>query len=527
MTFLSRNTIGFAFATSLAFGGTVSEANTFQYAFRIDPASLDPHALAETFTLSWLGQVYEPLVGRGKELELVPALATSWEQTEPTVWRFQLRDDVVFAGGEPFSADDVIFSLERAKMEGSDMGYTLDSVVDMRKVDDLTVELVTSTPNPILPVQITSTYIMSKSWAESNGALNPASLRTGDENFASNNVNGTGAFQIVERQSGVRTVFEPNQDWWGEPEHNLTRVIFTPIESDATRVSALLSGELDMMYPVPEQDAERIEAAGDYSVLRGSELRTIFLNMDHARDELLYSNVEGVNPFQDIRVRKAFYHAIDIEAIRDRVMGGTSRIAGIMVAPGINGYDESLDERLLSFDPEAAQDLLREAGYEDGFQLGMDCPNDRYVNDELICQSIVGMLARVGIDVDLQAQTRSRYFEKILAKDMSFSLLGWQPLSYDSHSTLQDVIHTPRGSLGSWNVGAYSNATIDELTAEIETETSPDKRQALISEALGLHREDIGHIPLHQAGIAWGVHENVDLVLRSDDSLELKWVQVK
>ncbi|TVQ53119.1 MAG: ABC transporter substrate-binding protein, partial [Rhodobacteraceae bacterium] len=462
----------------------------------------------------------------GKELELAPALATRWEQPEPTVWRFHLREGVTFAGGEPFTADDVIFSLERARMEGSDMGYTIASVIEMRKVDDFTVDLVTAQPNPILPVQITSTYMMSKAWAEENGAESPASVRTGAENFASANANGTGAFRITARQPGVRTVFEPNESWWGEPEHNLTEVIFTPIESNATRVAALLSGEIDMMYPVPEQDAARINATGQHSVLQGFELRTIFLNMDQGREELLDSSVTGANPLKDLRVRQAIYQAIDIEALRDRVMGGTSRIAGTMVAPGINGYDPSLDERLLPFDPAASQALLADAGYPDGFAMGMDCPNDRYVNDERICQAIVGMLARVGIEVDLLAQTRSRFFEKILARDTTFSLLGWQPLSFDAHSTLQDIIHTPVGDFGTWNVGSYSNPEIDALTVKIETETDPEARQALISQALGLHREDIGHIPLHQAGLAWGVRDGVEVVLRSDDSLELKWVRV-
>src|ERR1700719_337307 len=156
----------------------VGEANakTFRYAYRIDPASLDPHALAETVTLSWLGQIYEPLVGRGKKLELVPALAEKWEQPAPNVWRFHLRSGVKFANGQPFTADDVVFSLARVKMEGSDMAYTVSSVTEVKKIDDLTVDLVMSKPNPILPVQITSTYIMSKAWATASGAEKPASV---------------------------------------------------------------------------------------------------------------------------------------------------------------------------------------------------------------------------------------------------------------------------------------------------------------------------------------------------------------
>jgi peptide/nickel transport system substrate-binding protein len=514
----------FVVLCSLAFWSPALAA-TLKYAYRVDPASLDPYALAETFTLSWLGQVYEPLVGRGKNLELVPALATSWEQPEPTIWRFHLREGVKFANGEPFTADDVVFSISRVKMEGSDLAYTVSTVTEAKKVDGMTVDLVMSKPNPILPMQITSTYIMSKSWALANGAGSPASVKAKIENFASTHANGTGPFKIVERQVGVKTTLAGNDNWWGKREGNLTDVVFTPIQSDATRVAALLSGEVDLVYPIPQQDISRVNASGQSEVLQGYELRTMFLNMDQSRDELLESSVKGKNPFKDRRVRQAIYQAIDMTAIRDRIMGGTSHNAGILIAPGINGYDASLDTRL-SFDPEASKKLLAEAGYPNGFEFGMDCPNDRYVNDEKICVAIVGMLARVGLKVNLLAQTRTKYFEKILSRNTTFSLLGWQPLSYDAHSTLQDVCNTPQDKIGTYNVGSYSNKKVDELTTEIETEVDPTKRQALIGEALKIEKDDIGHIPLHQAGLAWGVRKGVHVVLRADDSLELKWVTV-
>ena len=502
-----------------------ARAETFRYAFRVDPATLDPQAIAETFTLSWLGQIYEPLVGRGKSLELVPALATKWEQPDPLTWRFFLRPKVTFQGGEPFTADDVVFSIARAKMDGSDMGYTVNAVKEVRKVDDLTVDLILEKPNPILPYQITSTYMMSKSWAEANGAGKPASVKAKVENFASTNTNGTGPFKIKARQAGVRTVLEPHEAWWGKREHNLTEVVFTPIQADATRVAALLSGEVDMVYPVPQQDVARINATGKFEVLQGSELRTIFLNMDQKRDELLESSVKGKNPLKDVRVRKAIYQAIDIQAIKDRIMGGSSRIAGIMVAPGITGYDATLDTRY-AFDLEASKKLLAEAGYPDGFEMGMDCPNDRYVNDERICQAIVGMMARAGIKVNLLAQTRTKYFEKILGRNTTFSLLGWQPLSYDAHSTFQETTHTPVDKSGTYNVGSYSNPKIDELIHAMETEGDAGKRQALISQALALEKADIAHIPLHQAALAWGVRKGVSLTQKADDVLELKWVRV-
>jgi peptide/nickel transport system substrate-binding protein len=368
--------------------------------------------------------------------------------------------------------------------------------------------------------------MMSKAWSEKNNAAAPASIKAKQENFATSNANGTGPFMIKERQVGVKTVLVPNPAWWGPKESNVTEVIFTPIQSDATRVAALLSGEVDMVYPVPQQDVARVNGTGKHQVLTGFELRTIFLNMDQARDQLLESNIKGKNPFKDKRVRQAIYQAIDIAAIKSRIMGGTSHIAGTMVAPGINGYDAKLDVRL-PFDPEASKKLLAEAGYAGGFEIGMDCPNDRYVNDEKICQAVVGMLARVGIKVNLLAQTRSKYFEKILSRNQTFSLLGWQPLSYDAHSTLQDTTETPTAKIGTYNIGAFSNKKIDQLTDQIEKEVDPAKRQALITEALTIEKQEIGHIPLHQAGLAWGVRKGVSVLLRNDDSLELKWVNVE
>lgn len=503
-----------------------AEGKTFRYAYRVDPASLDPHALAETFTLSWLGQVYEPLVGRGKNLELVPALATKWEQPEPNVWRFHLREGVKFADGTPFTADDVIFSLQRVKKDGSDMAYTVASVTDIKKVDDHTVDLVMAKPNPILPVQITSTYMMSKAWAEKNGATAPASVKAKVENFATTNANGTGPFAIASRQAGVKTELVPNPNWWGEKQSNVSKVVFTPIQSDATRVAALLSGEVDMVYPVPQQDVARIEGSEATKVLKGSELRTMMLAMDQHRDELQNSDAKGKNPLKDKRVRQAIYQAIDMNAIRDRIMGGTSHIAGTMIAPGINGYDPKLDTRAAPYDPEASKKLLAEAGYPNGFSFTMDCSNDRYVNDERICQAIVGMLGRVGLKVTLNAQTRTKFFEKVLGRDTSFAMIGWQPLSYDAHSTLQDTMNTPVDKVGTYNVGNYSNPKVDELTQKIEVEVDPAKRNAMIFEAMTLDKEDYGHIPVHQAGIAWGVRKGVNVVLRSDDSLELKWVSL-
>jgi len=282
-----------------------------------------------------------------------------------------------------------------------------------------------------------------------------------------------------------------------------------------------------MMEPVPLQDVDRLRANPALKILQGPELRTIFLGMDQARPELLYSSVKGKNPFKDLRVRKAFYQAIDIEAIHNRIMRGASTPTALMIAPGINGFVPELNKRL-PYDPQAAKKLLAEAGYPNGFEVGMNCPNDRYVNDSEICQAVAAMLAHVGVKVNLTTETKATYFAKILKRDTSFYLLGWTPGSYDAHNPLFALMSTPaEGGQGQFNLGGYSNPRVDELTKAIASETDPKKRQAMITEAFKIHQDDVGHLPLHQQALTWGMKRNVELVQLPDNFNYLRWVQVK
>ena len=515
--------LGVALAFALA---QPAAAKTLKWANDGDVSSMDPYFLNESFLLGFLGNVYEPLVARGKEQELTPALALSWEQTSPTVWRFHLRPDVKFADGSPFSADDVLFSFDRVRSEGSDLKAYLTTVKEVKKVDPLTVDFITGQPNPLLPSDIAFWYIMSKTWAEKNDAAKVASVKKNEENYATRHVDGTGPFMVTAREPDVKTTAVPNPNWWGKPEHDLTEVDFSVIKSDATRVAALLSGEVDMVYTVPIQDVERINSTPQRKVLQGPEMRTIFLGMDQWRDELANSDVKGKNPFKDVRVRRAFYQAIDEDTIVKKVMRGAATASGLMVAPSVNGWDAELNKRY-PYDPDAAKKLLDEAGYPKGFTVGMNCPNDRYVNDEQICQAVVAMLAKVGVKVSLLAETKSKYFAKILARNTSFYLLGWTPGTYDAQNAMFNLMATPNDSgQGKFNLGKYSNKRFDELTALVTSESDPKKRNAEIHEAFKVHEEEIGHIPLHQQALAWGIKDNVHLVQRPDNIFVWKWVTV-
>ncbi len=507
---------------------TSASAQTVRIANQGDALSLDPHSLNESLQLSVDSNAYEALVGWNQKLEMVPMLATSWKQMSPTVWRFELRKGVNFYDGTPFTADDVVFTMARIAGDGSDMKTYANEVKETRKIDSHTVEIETKTALPILPQILSQVYIMSKKWCEDNNATRPVDRRKGIENTASFKTNGTGPFHVRERQPGVRTVFVRNPRYWGKIEGNVQEVIFTPIANPATRVAALLSGEVDVMEPVPVQDVARINANAGTRVLAGPELRTIFLGMDQKRDELLFSNVKGKNPFKDKRVRQAFYQAIDIEGIKKTVMRDASRPTALMVGPGINGWSEAQDKRL-PHDTEAAKKLLAEAGYPNGFEVGMNCPNDRYVNDAQICQAVAANLSRIGVKVNLQAETKGTYFPKILRRDTSFYLLGWTPSTYDAHNPLNALMRCPDDKTGSgqFNLGSYCNPKLDELTVQLGAETDKAKRDAMIREGFQIHADDVGHLPLHQQTLAWGVSKNVELTQLADNYMLFKWITIK
>lgn len=512
-------------AAALATGA--ASAQTVRIGNQGDALSMDPHSLNESLQLTVTGNVYEPLVARDRNLKLVPGLATSWKQTSPTVWRFELRKGVEFHDGTPFTADDVLFTFARAAGEGSDMKSYVNDVKDVRKVDSHTVDVETKGPFPILPDVLSLLYVMSKKWCEDNQATRPVDRRKGIENAASFRANGTGPFRLRERQPNVRTTFQRNGNYWGKIEGNVSTVEYTPIGNDSTRVAALLSGQVDVIEPVPLQDVARINGSGKSKVMQGPELRTIFLGMDQKRDELLYSNVKGKNPFKDKRVRQAFYQAIDIQGIQRTVMRGASAPTALMVGPGINGFDASLNTRL-PYDPEASKKLLAEAGYPNGFEVAMNCPNDRYVNDGNICQAVAANLARVGVKINLQAETKGTYFPKILRRDTSFYMLGWTPGTYDSHNALNALMRCVDDSgSGQFNLGSYCNPKVDELTKQIQSETDKTKRDAMIREAFKIHSDDIGHLPLHQQALAWGVANNVSLAQLADNFMPFRYMSVK
>jgi peptide/nickel transport system substrate-binding protein len=527
---MKLKTLAVAGALALAFAATPAAAKTFRYAFQGDLNALDPYTLNESFTLGALGNVMEGLTRRDKDLKIIPGLAERWEIVDPLKWRFYLRKGVKFHGGEDFTADDVVFSTVRMQGPGSQIQTRAPKDMKAVKVDDYTVDFILTSPNPILHAEWDTWYMFSKKWAEANGATQAQAAQATSLNPFALKANGTGPFTIVSHEPGVKTVFKPNPNWWGKPEHNLTEVIFQTIKSDATRVAALLSGDIDMMDPVPVQDIDRLKANPNVSVLIGPELRTIFLNMDSMRDELLYSSVKGKNPFKDARVRKAFYQAIDMEAIHSKVMRGMSVNSALLISPLL--YSRAAEFKRHPYDVAAAKKLLADAGYASGFEVVMDCPNDRYVNDEGICQAVAQMLSRIDIKVKLNATPKAKYFQKAGPTDKydsSFNLLGWTPGSFDSWNVIANIIgcRDAAGKGGTFNFGGYCNQRIEELNKLILVEADTKKRDDMIAEAFRIAHDEAGLIPLHQQSLIWGASKKVKIVQRADNQILFYWATME
>jgi peptide/nickel transport system substrate-binding protein len=523
-------TLAVAGALAFAFAATPAAAKTFRYAFQGDLNALDPYTLNETFASGALGNVMEGLTKRDKDLKIIPGLAERWEIVDPLKWRFYLRKGIKFHEGEDFTADDVIFSLDRMRSPGSQIKTRAPADMKAVKVDDYTVDFILTSPNPILHAEWDTWYIFSKKWSEANGATQAQSGTATSLNPFALKANGTGPFMLVSHEPGVKTVYKPNPKWWGKVEHNLDEVVFQTIKSDATRVAALLSGDIDMMDPVPVQDIERVKSSPNATVLTGPELRTIFLNLDSFRDELLYSSVKGKNPFKDVRVRKAVYQAIDMEAIHSKVMRGMSVNSAILISPLL--FARAGEFKRWPYDVAAAKKLMSDAGYASGFEVEMDCPNDRYVNDEAICQAVAQMLSRIDIKVKLNAQPKAKYFEKAgptRKYDSSFNLLGWTPGSFDSWNVIENIIgcRDADGKGGLFNYGGYCNPKMPELNKKILVETDTAKRDEMIAEAFRLNHEDAGVIPLHQQSLAWGVSKKVEIVQRADNQILFYWVKMQ
>ncbi|GKS76394.1 ABC transporter substrate-binding protein [Acidovorax sp. SUPP950] len=506
-----------------------AHAATMRWAGANDILTVDPHAQNHQTTHAFLQQVYESLVRYDEKYQIQPALGTKWTQISPTQVRFELRKGVKFHDGAPFTADDVVFSLTRAMTPPSNMQSAVQSIKEVKKVDDFTVDLILKGPNPVLLRELTEARIMNKAWAEKNNSTKAQDYAGKEENFASRNANGTGPFIMVGWQPDVKVTLKKNPDWWDKPKGNIDEVVFTPIKSAATRSAALISGQVDFVVDPPTQDLARMKSSPDITLIEGAENRTIYLGLDQFRDELPGAGTPGKNPLKDKRVRQALYQAIDSAGIHSRTMRNLSVPAGTMVAPMVHGWSKSLDERAAKYDVEAAKKLLADAGYPQGFSLKLDCPNDRYVNDEAICQAVTAMWTRIGVKTTLQAAPMAQFVSRVMNNDVSAYLFGWGVATFDSLYSLDSLMATKAGktAAGTYNGGRFSDAKLDEMISQIKVEMDAPKRDALIADALKLVKDEYYYLPLHHQIRPWAMRKGVETLHRADDRPMPNWTTIK
>ena len=525
-------TLAWGLALTLLLWPLAAHTQTLRWASQGDLQTLDPHSQNESLTNMVNSQVYERLTARDAKLAMVPGLATEWRQTGPLNWRFKLRAGVKFHDGTPFTADDVLFSIQRAKDPNSQIAVYAHAVGVPKRVDALTVDFQLGQPNPIFLQHIDQLWIMSRAWCEAHRALKPLDFKSKEENFAALHANGTGPYQLASRAPGIKTTYRRHAGWWGKFEGNVQEVAYTPISNDATRLAALVSGEIDLVLDPAPRDVARLRHTSGIKIIDGPENRLVFIGMDQARDKLLHGRATSLdgqdrNPFKDIRVRRALYQAVDVEALKSKLMSGLSEPTGGLTPSSLASLDDPTLQTRLPHDLAGAKKLMAEAGHADGFEVTLDCPNNRYINDEEICSALAAMWAQLKIKVRVNAMPRVLYFPKLEKLDTSLYLFGWGGSLTDAESILTPVFRN-RGDkgVGAYNYGNFRDDKADALIAQSSVEPDPKKREALIRAVLSELREQVHVIPLHRQVVPWAARSQVTAVHRPDNWLEFGWVQI-
>jgi len=506
---------------TLGIASTVHAENKLRWAMTGDAVSLDPQGRLAAVEFIYFKSTYEGLTTANSALEILPALAESWENPEPTLWRFKLRKGVTFHEGQDFTAKDVLFTIERTKNSSfKSFTATIDTV---KAPDDYSIEIRTKVPDPLFLYNMSAVFIMDSGWAKEHGVEKAPDANNPEKYYTDTVVNGTGPFKVTERKSDVRTVLVRNKDWWGHDTKvgggNVDVIEARPINNSATRVASLLSGELDLITEVPVPDISRVEKDERFKIGSIPQLRTIFLGYNYTKDKLDSSNVDK-NPFRDLKVRQAINLAIDADLIKDRIMRGQSAPTSILTPPGLAGYSDELAKRM-PVDHEKAKALLAEAGYPKGFSVRLDCPNNRYVNDEPICQAIVSMLAKVGIKVTLNALPKDQWGVLVTSKKTDFYMLGFGTATNDSHFIASYIFLD-----GPYNVG-YSNDKVTALMASAAEEIDTEKRNDMMAEVFKIARDDAAIAPLHYQMVTWGMSKALDIPIEPGNVPEFRVAKMK
>jgi len=517
---------------TVALSAPPAQATSLRIATAFDPQTMDPHGLALLYHTRVVYQIYESLVSRDESFALEPALAVSWQMTTPTAWRFKLRPGVNFHDGSAFSADDAVFSIERAMAAPSQRAFQLKGVTSVKRIDANTIDILLEAPDAVLPEKLQFISMLSKAWSEKHGVQRAQDFNAKQETFAVRNANGTGPFRLERYEPDVRTVLRRHPGWWGWAEQrggqarhgNLAEVSWVTIKSDATRLAALASGEVDMVLDPPYQDIQRLKGDRRQTLLQMADMGQQYLAFDQARAELQDSDVKGANPFKDVRVRRAVYHAINVPLIIDKVLRGQAVPTGAFLSSRVDGSPPELDQRL-PYDPARARALLAEAGYPNGFAITLDCVNVAW--RENVCQAASAMLTQVGIRTTLRSSPSNQFFPKLSQGTASFIEYGWTP-SVDAWQSLNALLRTfDKSGLGTFNAGRYSNPKLDGLIDGIRTEPDLTRRRAMVATVLRLAADELPYVPLYRRTLTWAMAAKVSAVQWPNDTIELRWVRVK
>jgi peptide/nickel transport system substrate-binding protein len=508
-----RLSIALLAAGMLAMAAPVGAAAELKIGLAADVSSLDPHYLNIAPNISLASHLFDTLVLVDADGKLIPGLAASWRAVDDTTWEFTLRRGVRFHDGSEMTADDVLFSLDRpatlTASPGPFTSYTR-QIVAKKALDPYTVQLKTAAPYGPLPLDVSSIFIVSKKAAQ-NAAT---------EDFNSGRaLVGTGPFKFAAFARGDRVDMIRNDQYWGD-KPAWDKVSMRIITASAPRLAALLAGDVDLIEAVPTADLAKLKANPKFTVEQKTSWRTIFWHMDQqARRSPFITDRAGKpldsNPLADMRVRLALSKAIDRNALTARTMEGLALPASNIVAPGIFGYNDAL--KVEAYDPEGAKKLLAEAGYPDGFGLTLHGPNNRYLNDERIVQTVAQFFSRIGIVTRVQTLPLSVYFTRARTGEFSMALLGWGTLAADFG--LRTLVGTPNAATGwgTWNWGRYSNARVDELVKSALSSVDPEKREAQARDAQAIALKETAVIPLHHQIASWAMRRGLSYPGRVDE----------
>jgi len=490
-------------------------AQELKIAVAADVTSIDPHFFNLFPNNNIAEHIFDKLVQMDADSRMIPGLATTWKTVDATTWEFKLRKGVKFHDGSELTAEDVAYSIDRVAQipnsPGPFVAYTK-AIVQKQIVDPYTIRFKTAAPHPLMPNDLSTIYIVSKKAA--------TGLSTEDFNSGKATV-GSGRFKFVRYVNGDRVELARNDAYWGD-KVPYEKVTFRIIKNEASRVAALLSGDVDAIEQPPIADLPRLKADPKFTITSKISHRVIYYNFDHLeRSSPFVTGKDGKplakNPFLDLRVRKAISKAINRPAIAERVMEGQATPAGQLVSEKLFGNVPGMKAE--AYDPEGAKKLLAEAGYPDGFNLTIHGPSGRYVNDEKIVQAVAQMLTRVGIVSKVETAPMGPYSARASKQEFSFDMVGWGASTGEASSPLRSLLATSNRDtgMGAVNWGRYSNPKVDYLIAQALQQVDDENRRTMLQQATKLAMEDLGLMPIHFQFTIWATTKKVQYVPRTDE----------